>query len=199
MLCMRAGVLLVCSAALALTGCASDSGPAGNGPAERPLPFAIVTSGAADFSADIESSYYVEPVAGAARGAPVLGGIPAGVFIETAIDRVMTDKGYRPGAAAGSGGLAVAYHVVLGETAAGSPVDAGYGMRPGLAVEHPGQQHFEKGTLVLIVTDRASGRPAWRSALEGFARLDIPEPVRQQRINEIVARMLERVPRASRP
>ena len=88
----------------------------------------------------------------------------------------------------------VDYRVALGNPLEDERLSRRHGVQPGLQAGTPDASRYEKGTLVVNVVDNSHGRTVWSSALQGFADLDIPAHVRQQRINEIVARMLAGFP-----
>ena len=67
-------------------------------------------------------------------------------------------------------------------------------MQPGLNLNSPDPARYQKGTLVIEVTEKSTGRTAWRSALQGFAVRELGDTERRQRIGLMVDRMLAGMP-----
>ena len=76
----------------------------------------------------------------------------------------------------------------------GEEISDRFRIQPGLNVQAPDDIRYEKGTLVVDITDVKSGRAVWRGALQGFADLAISRDDRQGRLNDMVAFMLARIP-----
>lgn len=160
----------------------------------RAAPYSIATTGDSEVAVNRASTYSWAPATRATRGQAYLGGAPADQYLETALGHTLAAKGYRYSGTADEYGLLVAYRVVLGDKTDSIQPGSQYGINPGLTAATPDGDHYAKGALVITVLDNKTGRTAWRSALQGFADLDIPAHVRQQRINAIVASMLAGFP-----
>ncbi len=181
-----------CIAFILVTGCSQHGTRSDVARPSQAAPYAIVSSGIPETGIPSASTYSWAPDMRAGNALPILGGVPVNGYVETAIGKTLAAKGYRFTGAGNAQGLSVAYHVALGDS---WQAGGRYGMHPGLAMTPSDMQHYEKGTLVIVVFDSTAGRQAWRSALQGFADLDIPADVRQQRINDIIGRMFEGFPR----
>jgi len=83
---------------------------------------------------------------------------------------------------------------VLNDARADQALAEQYGLKASVNLASPDPTRYEKGTLVIDVIERSSGLSAWRSALQGFASLDISESERRTRIHELVQRMLAGMP-----
>ncbi len=186
--------ILLSLSCLILSGCSQHYAVRNDGKQARAAPYTIVSSGKSSVNVALATTYTFVSDRHESHGVPTLGGIPIKVYIDTGVDRAMTAKGYRFVRIADEHSLLVRYQLALGDAQAGEQLGKRVGMQPGLPAGMPGVNHFEKGTLVITVTDNRSGRTALRSALEGFADLNIPARVRQQRINDIVKRMLSGLP-----
>lgn len=180
--------------AVALSGCSQSDVVTDTVTRKPAIPFTIVASG--DSKADVASAatFAWVPDMHEVHGTPRLGEVPIADMLEDAISGTMNKKGYRYGQTSGASVLHIGYRVVIGDAAASRKIEDRYGVQPGLAVASPDPNQYEKGTLIITVTDRRSGLVAWRSAMQGFAGQDIPEASRRKRINEIVTRMLAGVP-----
>ena len=64
------------------------------------------------------------------------------------------------------------------------------GVIPSLNFSTPDPEKYEKGTIVIEVTQSANGIVAWRSALQGFSIIDLEDADRRKRLDGMVARML---------
>jgi hypothetical protein len=160
------------------------------------LPFSVVATG--DSGADIRSAstfawasnlHNISHEAGP-------GNIPLDAMLQEAIVANLQGKGYRYSEVAGEGDLIIAYQVMLG-TSGASRDPAGSNateLQPSLNITSPDPGKYEKGTLVIEVTERATGITAWHSALQGFANLELSDAERRQRIRLMVDRMLAGVP-----
>lgn len=160
----------------------------------RAVPYSIATSGDPDVDLHRASTYTWMPGMHEIHGTPSLRGVSVRNLLEAAINNAMTAKGYRFIPDAATNGLLVGYQVMLGDSTGDDRAEQRLGVNPGLTMTSPDATRYAQGTLVITVVDNQTGRTAWRSALQGFADLDIPANVRRQRINAIVTRMLAAFP-----
>jgi hypothetical protein len=160
------------------------------------LPFSVVATG--DSGVDMRNA----STFAWARGLQQTGNDPAPgnaavvVLLQEAIITAMQGKGYRFSAVPGEGDLVVHYKVTLDEP--GTPreqteTDTDQ-LQPSLNLVSPDPGKYEKGSLVIELTERSTGIIAWRSALQGFANLELSDSERSQRIGLMVDRMLAGVP-----
>lgn len=188
--------MLLAAGLLAGAGCSQQQsirqGPAGR----QALPFSVVSSG--DSRTDIRSAKTFawavsQPLQQAApRSTP--GGAQLDALLQEAIVRTLQGKGYRHVASPSEGDLLVSYRVAMDDAGAGRGLGKAYGVEPSLNIDSPDPDRYEKGTLVIEVTDRPSGFTAWRSALQGFTDTGLGEAERRQRIELMVERMLAGIP-----
>jgi hypothetical protein len=183
---------------IVLSGCSQHYVAGNDGKQARAAPYAILSSGSPGASVASASTFALMTDRHEAHGESTLGGIPVNVFLDSAINTVMSEKGYRSSRVVYEHSLLVDYQLALGNPRDAEQLGNRYGMQPGLKTADLDAQRYKKGALVITVTDNRTGQVALRSVLEGFADLDIPAEVRQQRFNDIVARMLSKIPSRAR-
>jgi hypothetical protein len=119
-------------------------------------------------------------------------------LLQAAISSTLQAKGYRYAAVPGEGDLIVGYHVAYDDVPVGRDREAvdtdGIKLQPSLNLNSPDPSRYEKGTLVIEVTEKSTGLTAWRSALQGFAIRGLSVSERRQRIGLMVDRMLAGMP-----
>mgnify|MGYP001555368684 CR=1 FL=1 len=71
------------------------------------------------------------------------------------------------------------------------------GVIPSLNFSTPDPEKFEKGTIVIEVTQAATRVVVWRSALQGFSIIDLDDADRRKRLDGMVQRMLSGLPARS--
>ena len=71
-----------------------------------------------------------------------------------------------------------------------------FGINPGLPSQSPSGQSYDKGTLIIDVSDKTTRRSLWRSAMQGYVTLDISEKERRERIRLLVEKMFRSFPPA---
>lgn len=114
--------------------------------------------------------------------------------LENAISNALHKKGYEYTWRAGLADLRVGYLVVMNGVLTGKEINDRFGIQPGLNLQAPDTNRYEKGTLVIDIVDMKTGRTAWRGALQGFADLRISKEDRQERFDDMVMFMLARFP-----
>jgi len=186
---LAAGLLAVC-------GCSQQPPVPAHG-GIQPLPFSVVATG--DPATDIRNAStfaWARGLQQTAHDRQGPGNLPMDALLQEAIVTTLQEKGYRYSAAPGGGDLIINYQIALDAPDAGREQA---GMHPGqlqpsLNISSPDPVKYEKGTLVIEVTERATGLTAWRSALQGFANLELGDAARRQRLGLMVDRMLAGVP-----
>ena len=160
------------------------------------LPFSVVATG--DSRANIRNASTFSWGKDLQQEVPgqTQGNIPIGTLLQEAIVATLQGKGYRYNMAPGEGDLIVTYKIALDAsgTDRGLVETSGNQLQPSLNITSPDPEKYEKGTLVIEVTDSLTGFTAWRSALQGFANLELGDAERRQRIKLMVDRMLAGVP-----
>lgn len=180
---------------LATSGCSTQ--PPSAAQASIPsLPFSVVATG--DSAADIRNASTFtwaqrRQQAGAAQATE---DASIDTLLQAAISDTLQAKGYRYSTIPDEGDLVVSYHVALDDTLPGrEPPDTNdIQLQPSLNINSPDPARYEKGTLVIELTDKSTGLTAWRSALQGFAVRDLGATERRQRVGLMVDRMLAGVP-----
>lgn len=185
-------------AALMLSACAGDAAKQAGVPARlQPTPFSVVSTGDSSVNISTASSWAWLPGKQLVSADPRMQDSNVNSLLEAAIATVMQEKGYAKSGLQGGGDLLVGYLVTLNDPDTQKQIGEDYGVQPSLNMSSPDTTRYEKGTLVIDVVDRATGRTAWRSALQGFASFELNESERAKRINSMVARMLSGLPRKS--
>jgi len=186
---------LLAAGLLAVSGCS----PQPTLPAQgniQPLPFSVVATG--DPAADIRNASSFAWAKNLQQTAHEQnpGNMPMDALLQEAIVTTLQGKGYRYSPAPGEGDLVINYQIAL-DTPQADREQAGMHpgqLQPSLNINSPDPGKYEKGTLVIELTERATGLTAWRSALQGFANLELGEAARRQRLGLMVDRMLAGVP-----
>jgi uncharacterized protein DUF4136 len=160
----------------------------------RPMPFTVVST--MDPLADVSSaaSFGWAPGMSEVYSNPHEGDMPDKETLENAITNALQKKGYEYTWRARQGDLQVAYLVVLDGALSDKEINDRYGIQPSLTLQAPDNIRYEKGTLVIDITNRKTGRSVWRGALQGFADLHLTKEDRQERLNDMVLFMLARFP-----
>jgi hypothetical protein len=182
-------------AILTVSGC-SQQPPAPAQGSIPSLPFSVVATG--DSGADIRnaSTFSWSRSMQQASQDQSPGNVSIDVLLQEAIIATLQDKGYRYSSVPGEGDLIVTYRAGLDTPDADREPAGMYTdqLRPSLNITSPDAGKYEKGTLDIEVTERSTGLTAWRSALQGFANLELSDAERRQRIGVMVDRMLAGVP-----
>lgn len=189
-----ASITLFSLSLLIFSGCSQHYVAGNDSRQARAVPYTIVSSGNPNVDIASSTHYSFIPNMHETHGMLTLGGVPVKVFLEGAVNDAMNAKGYPFSRVTDKRSLLVGYQLALGKAGLGDQLSGQYGLQPGLTSTGLDAQHYEKGTLIITVTENRSGRIVLRSALQGFADLSIPAGVRQQRINDIVLRMLSGLP-----
>ena len=116
-------------------------------------------------------------------------------MIQDSIHKAMTQKGYHFESSAEGGDLLLAYTIATGDTANNSTLSAEVGINPGLMSSK--DQNHEKGTLFIEVFEKYTHKSNLRGAIEGFVKIKRDNAARQQRLDEAVLSVLEKLPNAA--
>jgi hypothetical protein len=178
-----------------LAGCAGQPSATPGAISGQPMPFTVVST--MDSRADVSSaaSFGWAPRMREIDSDPHdSGDLPDKEALEKAITNALTKKGYEYNWRARQADLQVGYVVVLNGALSDKEINSRYGIQPSLDLQAPDSVRYEKGTLVIDITDRKTGRSVWRGALQGFADLHLSKEDRQDRLNDMVMFMLARFP-----
>jgi hypothetical protein len=186
---------LLAASMLALCGCSMQPTPPAHGRIPS-LPFSVVATG--DPAVDLEdASTFAWAQALQQNGEDKPGeSVSMDTLLQAAISNSLQEKGYRYSDVPGEGDLIIGYHVLHDDVPADrETIDTdGVQLQPSLNLNSPDPSRYEKGTLVIEVTEKSTGLTAWRSALQGFAVRDLGVTERRQRIGLMVERMLAGMP-----
>jgi len=189
-------LLPVIIAALAATsfGCARQPAAVTVSPRIPATPFSVVATGDSNFDASQAATFAWSGDMQDVANVPHLRDVPLNNMLKASIANTMNSKGYRYTASPGTGDLVVGYSVSLDDAGVNSTAARDHGVQPGLNFSTPDPEKYEKGTIVIEVTEVATRRVAWRSALQGFSIIELDEVDRRKRLDGLVQRMLSGLP-----
>ncbi|MBW2477943.1 MAG: DUF4136 domain-containing protein [Deltaproteobacteria bacterium] len=113
-------------------------------------------------------------------------------ILRDAIDQVMRQKGYRM--VDSNGQFEIAYVVALAQSLSDVEINQRFGISPGMVDDNPDPEIYEKGSIVVDIADPAGHTSLWRSALQGYAHLELPDAVRRERLQIAMQRLFASLP-----
>lgn len=124
---------------------------------------------------------------------PRLDGEALDAMLRESIEDALTARGYRivDGATSYSVGFVAALEGALSD----ADIDRHFGINPGLPSQGPKGPSYEKGTVIIDVSDVDAHKSLWRSAMQGYVNLDLPASERKERIKRVVSMMFNSFPR----
>lgn len=161
-------------------------------------PFSVVATGDSNFNASQAQTFSWSSHMQELTGVPRLHDVPLRDMLKESITANMNSKGYRYHGEQGAGDLVVGYSVSLDDAELNSDAARRSGVIPSLNFSTPDPEKFEKGTIVIEVTESATRIVVWRSALQGFSIIDLDDADRRKRLDGMVQRMLSGLPARSR-
>jgi hypothetical protein len=180
---------------LAVSGCSTQPPAPAHGSIQA-LPFSVVATG--ESAADLQSASTFAWAGELQQTGheKTSGNESMDALLQAAIRETLQAKGYRYSSVPGEGDLLVSYHVAMDTAHADlGPSDPNeLPLQPSLNITSPDPTRYEKGTLVIEVTEKSTGLTAWRSALQGFTMRDLSDAERRQRVGQMVDRMLAGMP-----
>ncbi len=125
---------------------------------------------------------------------PVFGDIDLNKLLRESIEGEIVSRGHR---VEGRGGeYKVSYVAALERSLSDEELDKSFGINPGLPSQSRSGQSYEKGTIIIDVSDAVSTRSLWRAAMQGYVTLDLSEKARRERVSRIVGKMFRSFPLA---
>ena len=176
--------------ALVMLGCAQQQTSSGQAATVQATPFSVVATGDSNFNASQAQTFSWSSSMQEVTGVPRLNDVALRDMLKDSIAHNLNAKGYRYQGEQGPGDLVVGYSVSLDDSEMNSDAARRSGVIPSLNFSTPDPEKYEKGTIVIEVTQSASGIVAWRSALQGFSIIDLEDADRRKRLDGMVARML---------
>ena len=180
--------------ALVMIGCAQQQTSSGQAATVQATPFSVVATGDSNFNASQAQTFSWSSSMQEVTGVPRLNEVALGDMLKDSISHNLNAKGYRYQGEQGPGDLVVGYSVSLDDSEMNSDAARRSGVIPSLNFSTPDPEKYEKGTIVIEVTQSANGIVAWRSALQGFSIIDLEDADRRKRLDGMVARMLSGLP-----
>ena len=176
--------------ALVMIGCAQQQTSSGQAATVQATPFSVVATGDSNFNASQAQTFSWSSSMQEVTGVPRLNDVALRDMLKDSITHNLNAKGYRYQGEQGPGDLVVGYSVSLDDSEMNSDAARRSGVIPSLNFSTPDPEKYEKGTIVIEVTQSANGIVAWRSALQGFSIIDLEDADRRKRLDGMVARML---------
>lgn len=197
-LCNKTVRLLVASVlAAVLIGCSQQKSSSTQAARIPATPFSVVATGDSNFDASQARTFSWSTGMRELAGVPRLQDVPLRDMLEESITVNMNAKGYRYFGEQGTGDLVVGYSISMDDAEMNSDAARRSGVIPSLNFSTPDPEKFEKGTIVIEVTQSATRMVAWRSALQGFSIIELDEADRRKRLDGMVQRMLSGLPARS--
>lgn len=179
---------------LVMIGCAQQQTSSGQAVKVQATPFSVVATGDSNFNASQAQTFSWSSSMQEVTGVPRLNDVPLRDMLKDSISHNLNAKGYRYQGEQGPGDLVVGYSVSLDDSEMNSDAARRSGVIPSLNFSTPDPEKYEKGTIVIEVTQSANGIVAWRSALQGFSIIELDDADRRKRLDGMVARMLSGLP-----
>ena len=172
--------------AAVLIGCAQQKSKPEQAAQIQATPFSVVATGDSNFNASQAQTFEWSSHMQELTGVPRLHDVPLGDMLNESITASMNSKGYRYHGEQGPGDLVVGYSVSLDDAELNSDAARRSGVIPSLNFSTPDPEKFEKGTIVIEVTQAATRVVVWRSALQGFSIIDLDDADRRKRLDGMV-------------
>jgi hypothetical protein len=125
---------------------------------------------------------------------PVFGDLDLNGLLRESIEAEILSRGHNLSDRGGE--YHVSYVAALERALSDDEIDSLFGINPGLPSQSPSGQSYDKGTLIIDVSDKTTRRSLWRSAMQGYVTLDISEKERRERIRLLVEKMFRSFPPA---
>jgi hypothetical protein len=180
--------------ALVMIGCAQQQTSSGQAAKVQATPFSVVATGDSNFDASQARTFSWSMRMQELADVPRLHDVPLRDMLKDSITNNMNAKGYRYQGDQGPGDLVVGYSVSLDDAEMNSDAARRSGVIPSLNFSTPDPEKYEKGTIVIEVTQSATAIVVWRSALQGFSIIELDDADRRKRLDGMVQRMLFGLP-----
>jgi hypothetical protein len=119
--------------------------------------------------------------------------------VETAVDQVLSSKGYSKTTAA-SASFLVGYHAALDGKVDIETMNRYYGYGyarwygSGALITQDYVREYEEGTLIMDIVDKTSNELVWRGSAQAEVNMDVTPAERQERITNAVQLIFEEFP-----
>ena len=180
--------------ALVMFGCAQQQTSSEQATKVQATPFSVVATGDSNFNASQAQTFSWSSSMQELTGVPRLNEVALRDMLKASISDNLNARGYRYQGEQGPGDLVVGYSVSLNNSSMNSDAARRSGVIPSLNFSTPDPEKYEKGTIVIEVIQSTNGIVAWRSALQGFAIIDMDDADRRKRLDGMVQRMLSGLP-----
>lgn len=114
-------------------------------------------------------------------------------MLRDSIRDALTARGYQ--VVDGPAAYSVSFVAALEGALSDVEIDRLFGINPGLPSQNATGPAYEKGTVIIDVSDLEAHKSVWRSAMQGYVNLDLPARERKERIKRVVSMMFSSFPR----
>ncbi|WP_455223220.1 DUF4136 domain-containing protein [Kaarinaea lacus] len=115
-------------------------------------------------------------------------------ILEDAIIITLKNKGYLFSDDPQQGDLLISYAAGLETELSDKEITQRFGMIPGLQGQKPGQDKYEKGTIILDIYDRRANKSVWRGVVQGFADMQLSPAERSKRLKNVLRQLMAEFP-----
>lgn len=114
-------------------------------------------------------------------------------LLRDSIENELMTRGYR---VADGSMYSISYVAALESALSDEDINAHFGINPGLSSKSSSAKSYEKGTVIIDVSDNKEHISLWRTAMQGYVNLEIPNHLRKKRVVDVVSAMFRDFPRA---
>jgi len=115
-------------------------------------------------------------------------------LLEDAIVATLKSKGYTFSDDNKQAQLLVSYAAGLESELSDAEITQRFGMIPGLQGKGSVDGKYEKGTIVVDIYDKHTGKSVWRGVVQGFADLKLSSGERSQRLKTTIRQLMAEFP-----
>jgi hypothetical protein len=123
---------------------------------------------------------------------PVFGDIDMNGLLRESIEAEILSRGHSVDDRGGE--YQVSYVAALESALSDDELDSLFGINPGLPSQSPSGQSYDKGTIIIDVSDPVGKTSLWRSAMQGYVTRDLSDKERSERVRRVVEKMFRSFP-----
>lgn len=116
-------------------------------------------------------------------------------MLRSSIEESLASRGYHVVQRGGS--YEISFVAALERALSDAELDAQFGINPGLPTKVKTGQTYEKGTIIIDVSDPEAQRSLWRSAMQGYIAQKLSTRNRKERVRRIVEQMFNNFPQGN--
>jgi len=115
-------------------------------------------------------------------------------LLRGSIEDELTSRGYL---VSGESGYRISYVAALEKALSDDEINKYFGVDPGLPAQSVPERSYEKGTVIIDVSDPTTNKSLWRSAMQGYVELKLSRSARKDRVRSTVSSMFMSFPRGN--